>query len=266
MKKVYLMLFILFIAACSTNPFTGKTPLILVSNAEIFPMAFQQYNQILNEEKLSTNQQQTQMLKKVGNDIRLTVEQFLAQQNQSEFLEGYQWEFNLIENEQLNAWCMPGGKVAFYTGIMPVCANEDGIAVVMGHEITHAIAEHSAQRMTQSMLAQGLQVAGNIALNDSKYQNVFNQLYPIGATVGILAYSRSAELEADKLGLQLMAMSGYDPREAPRFWKRMQAANKGRQTPPEFLSTHPDPGRRIAKLEAEIPKVLPLYMEAIGQK
>ena len=160
---------------------------------------------------------------------------------------------------------MPGGKVAFYTGIMPVCANENGVAVVMGHEVTHAIAEHSAQRVTQSMIAQGLQVAGNIALNDSKYRNVFNQLYPMGATVGILAYSRSAEMEADKIGLQLMSMAGYDPREAPRFWKRMEAQAKGKQAPPEFLSTHPSPGRRIAQLEAEIPKVLPLYYQATGQ-
>ena len=180
-------------------------------------------------------------------------------------MNGYDWEFNLIENPQVNAWCMPGGKVAFYTGIMPVCQNEDGIAVVMGHEITHAIAEHSAQRMTQSMIAQGLQGVGNIALNDSRYQNVFNQLYPVGATLGILAYSRNAELEADKIGLQLMAMSGYDPREAPKFWERMMAASQG-QAPPEFLSTHPNPGNRIAKLNAEIPNVLPLYYDAIGRE
>lgn len=255
----------MLIAACSVNPITGKSPLILVSNAEIFPMAFQQYSQVLNEEKVSTNQQQTQMLKKVGNDIRITVEQFLASKNESHFLDGYQWEFNLIESNQINAWCMPGGKVAFYTGIMPICANDNGVAVVMGHEITHAIAEHSAQRMTQAMIAQGLGEIGSAALNNTKYKNVFNQLYPMGAQVGILAYSRSAELEADKFGLQLMAMAGYDPREAPRFWKRMEAGNKGRQAPPEFLSTHPDPGRRIAQLEAQLPKVLPLYYDAIGQ-
>lgn len=267
MRKLYLMLTIMLLAACSVNPITGKKPLILVSNAQLFPMAFQQYNQVLKEEKLSSNKQQTAMLKEVGNDIKTTVERYLASQNQSDFLDGYKWEFNLIESDQLNAWCMPGGKVAFYTGIMPVCKNEDGVAVVMGHEITHAIAEHSAQRMTQAMLAQGLQVAGNIALNDSKYLNVFNSLYPVGAQVGILAYSRKAELEADKIGLQLMAMSGYDPREAPRFWQRMQsyAKSKGQKAPPEFLSTHPDPGRRIAQLEAEIPKVLPLYYQATGK-
>lgn len=265
MKKLYMVLVVMLVAACSTNPITGKKPLILVSNAQLFPMAFQQYNQVLNEEKLSTNKAQTQMVKTVGTDIKTVVERYLASQNQSDFLNGYQWEFNLIENEALNAWCMPGGKVAFYTGIMPVCANENGVAVVMGHEVTHAIAEHSAQRVTQSMIAQGLQVAGNIALNDSKYRNVFNQLYPMGATVGILAYSRSAEMEADKIGLQLMSMAGYDPREAPRFWKRMEAQAKGKQAPPEFLSTHPSPGRRIAQLEAEIPKVLPLYYQATGQ-
>ena len=268
MKKLYLLVLVMLVAACTTNPITGKKPLILVSNAQLFPMAFQQYAQTMQEEKLSTNQAQTQMVKSVGNNIKNTVERYLASQNQSEFLNGYEWEFNLIENDALNAWCMPGGKVAFYTGIMPVCANEDGVAVVMGHEVTHAIAEHSAQRVTQSMIAQGLQLAGNVALNDSKYRNVFNQLYPLGASVGILAYSRSAELEADKIGLQLMAMSGYDPREAPRFWQRMEARSKasGQQAPPEFLSTHPNPGRRIAQLEAEIPKVMPLYQQAIGQK
>lgn len=265
MRKVFLVFLVLIIAACSTNPITGKKPLILVNKKDLFPMAFQQYDQILKEEKLSTNQEQIQTLNRVGNNIKATVERFLASQNQLHFLDGYEWEFSLIENPQLNAWCMPGGKVAFYTGIMPVCQNEDGIAVVMGHEITHAIAEHSAQRMTQSMIAQGLQDVGNIALNDSRYQNVFNQLYPVGANLGILAYSRSAELEADKIGLQLMAMSGYDPREAPRFWERMMAQSSG-QTPPEFLSTHPNPGNRIAQLNAEIPKVLPLYHEAIGKK
>lgn len=265
MRKAFLVFLVLIIAACSTNPITGKSPLILVNNAELFPMAFQQYNQVLKEEKLSTNREQTQTLRRVGSNIKTTVERFLAAQGQSEFLNGYEWEFNLIENPQVNAWCMPGGKVAFYTGIMPVCQNEDGIAVVMGHEITHAIAEHSAQRMTQSMIAQGLQGVGNIALNDSRYQNVFNQLYPVGATLGILAYSRNAELEADKIGLQLMAMSGYDPREAPKFWERMMAASQG-QAPPEFLSTHPNPGNRIAKLNAEIPNVLPLYYDAIGRE
>lgn len=267
MRKISFLMVIMFLAACSTNPFTGKKPLILVSNSQLFPMAFQQYSQVMNDEKLSTNQQQTQMIKSVGGDIKTVVEQYLAAQNQSEFLNGYEWEFNLIENDALNAWCMPGGKVAFYTGIMPVCANENGVAVVMGHEVTHAIAEHSAQRVTQSMIAQGLQVAGNIALSDSKYRNVFNQLYPMGATVGILAYSRQAELEADRIGLRLMAMAGYDPREAPHFWQRMQskAQASGQKAPPEFLSTHPNPGRRIAQLEAELPKVLPLYYQATGQ-
>ena len=265
MKKVYLLLVVMLVAACSTNPITGKKPLILVSNAQLFPMAFQQYNQVLNEEKISTNSSQTQMVKTVGNDIKNAVEQYLASQNHSSFLDGYAWEFNLIESPELNAWCMPGGKVAFYTGIMPVCANENGVAVVMGHEITHAVAEHSAQRVTQSMIAQGLQVAGNVALSDSRYQNVFNQLYPMGATVGILAYSRNAELEADKIGLELMARAGYDPREAPRFWERMEAASGG-SSQPEFLSTHPNPGRRIAQLEKEIPNVLPLYQQATGKK
>lgn len=254
--------------ACTTNPVTGKKYVNMVGNSQLFPMAFQQYSQVLNKEKLSTNQQQTQMIKTVGHDIKTTVEQILAAKNQSEFLSGYEWDFNLIENDALNAWCMPGGKVAFYTGIMPVCQNKNGVAVVMGHEVTHAIAEHSAQRASQGMIAQGLQLGGNIALSNSKYRNVFNSLYPIGAQAGILAYSRKHELEADREGLKLMAMAGYDPREAPKFWKRMQAKSQanGQKAPPEFFSTHPNPGRRIAQLEAELPNVLPLYQAAKKNK
>lgn len=266
MKKTALTFLVLLIAACSTNPITGKRPLILVTNAQLFPMAFQQYNQVLKKERLSRNMKQTQMVKTVGNRIKNAAEIELKAKNQLDFLKGYQWEFNLIEDDQLNAWCMPGGKVAFYTGIMPVCKNDDGVAVVMGHEITHALAEHSAQRMSQAIIAQGLQLAGNISLNNSRYKNLFNQLYPVGAQIGILAYSRSAELEADKIGLKLMAMAGYDPREAPRFWERMEARSKGQSRPPEFLSTHPNPGRRIAQLQKELPNVLPLYYQATGRK
>lgn len=266
MKKILLSLLIMLVAACSTNPITGKKPLILVSNAQLFPMAFQQYNQVLQESNLSKNMQQARLIKNVGLKIKNAVETELKNKNQLHFLNGYDWEFNLIENDQLNAWCMPGGKVAFYTGILPVCQTEAGVAVVMGHEITHALAEHSAQRMTQAMIAQNLQIAGNVAIKDSKYKRVFNSLYPIGAQVGILAYSRSAELEADKIGLKLMAMAGYDPREAPKFWERMEAQTKGKNRQPEFLSTHPNPGRRIDQLKSELPNVLPLYYKAIGKK
>lgn len=266
MRKFLFFISFMLVLACSTNPITGKSPLILVSNAQLFPMAFQQYSQVLKKEALSKDKVLTNRIKTVGLNIVKEVHEDLKQRNQMAFLNGYQWEFNLIENEQLNAWCMPGGKVAFYTGIMPICENEDGVAVVMGHEITHALAEHSAQRMSQAMVAQGLQIAGNIALNDSKYKNVFNQLYPVGAKVGILAYSRAAELEADAIGLKLMAKAGYDPREAPKFWERMQKAakSKGKNAPPEFLSTHPDPGRRIAQLKELLPEVMPYYYKAKG--
>lgn len=269
MKKFALLFVVLLVVACSTNPITGKSPLILVSNAQLFPMAFQQYNQVLTQERVvSKTSAQAKQITRVGKNIQSAVERYLAAQNQSDFLNGYEWEYNLIQDKNINAWCMPGGKVAFYTGIMPICANDNGVAVVMGHEITHALAEHSAQRMTQAMIANGLQVAGNVALNDSKYRNVFNQLYPMGAQVGILAYSRKAELEADAIGLKLMAMAGYDPREAPKFWRRMEEATSrgGKSTPPEFLSTHPNPGRRIAQLEAMLPDVLPLYYQATGKK
>lgn len=268
MKKIFVLAVAALIMACSTNPITGKRPLILISNSQLFPMAYEQYGQMIANEKLSTNQSQTNELRQVGNRIVRAVEAYLAEQGQSDFLNGYEWEFNLIENNALNAFCMPGGKVAFYTGILPVTKNANGIAVVMGHEITHAVAEHSAQRVSQAMLAQGLQLVGNVAISDARYRNVFNQVYPIGASMGIMAYGRQAELEADKVGLHLMAMAGYDPREAPRFWERMNAAAQasGQQSPPEFLSTHPNPGRRIAQLEAEVPKVLPIYQKAISAR
>lgn len=268
MRKFIFFIFTMFILACSTNPITGKSPLILVSNANLFPMAFQQYRKMLQKESLSKDKVMTNRINTVGVNIVKAVHKDLKERNQMSFLNGYQWEFSLIENDQLNAWCMPGGKVAFYTGIMPICKNDDGVAVVMGHEITHALAEHSAQRMSQAMVAQGLQVAGNIALSDSKYKNVFNQLYPVGAKVGILAYSRSAEMEADAIGLRLMAKAGYDPREAPKFWERMQnaAKSKGKNAPPEFLSTHPNPGRRIAQLKKLLPEVMPYYYKAKGIK
>ena len=265
MKKIAFTFLMLLIVACSTNPITGKRPLILVSNAQLFPMAFQQYNQVLKEQKVSRNAKQTATVKTVGKNIQGAVERYLQAKNQLNFLDGYKWEYNLIEDDQLNAWCMPGGKVAFYTGIMPVCKNDDGVAVVMGHEITHALAEHSAQRMSQALVAQGLQIVGNVTIKDNRYRNVFNSLYPVGAQVGILAYSRKAELEADRIGLTLMAMAGYDPREAPKFWERMEAQTKNSRRPPEFLSTHPNPGRRIAQLNAQLPEAIKIYNKATGK-
>ncbi|MGV4438860.1 M48 family metallopeptidase [Ornithobacterium rhinotracheale] len=269
MKKTafgLVIMFLMLIAACTQNPITGKSNFLLVSNESLIPMALQQYQQVLKTQKLSTNKKQTAMVKTVGKNIQGAVERYLKAQNKLDFLNGYQWEYNLIEDNQLNAWCMPGGKVAFYTGIMPVCQNDNGVAVVMGHEITHALAQHSAQRATQALFAQGLQVAGNIAINDNRYRNVFNSLYPVGAQVGILAYSRQAELEADRIGLTLMAMAGYDPREAPKFWERMEAQTRNGRRPLEFLSTHPNPGRRIEQLKAELPKALQLYNQATGKQ
>ncbi len=266
MKKIALLFVSIFVIACSSNPLTGKKNFILVKNSQLFPMAYQQYQQVLKDEKVISNTSESQMIKTVGNKIKTAAENYLKDLGKEDFLNGYAWEFNLINDDsQINAWCMPGGKVAFYTGILPVAQDDTGVAVVMGHEITHALAEHSAQRYSQALVAQGLQVVGGVALSGSKYQGVFNSLYPVGAQAGIMAFSRSNELEADRQGLRLMAMAGYDPREAPKFWKRMEAATAGKQTPPEFFSTHPNPGKRIAQLEKLIPEMLPLYYKAIGQ-
>ena len=153
---------------------------------------------------------------------------------------------------------MPGGKVAFYSGILPVCKDETGVAVVMGHEVAHALAGHSAEQVSIAMVAQGVMFGGNVAISNDEWRNVFNQLYPVGAQLGMLSYGRNMELDADEAGLYLMAMAGYNPQEAIPFWQRMQQASGG-QAPPEFLSTHPSPGNRIAQINSIMPKAMEYY-------
>jgi predicted Zn-dependent protease len=260
MKKIALFpIFILLFSSCATNPLTGRQSLALVSNAELFPQAFAQYDQVLDESTVDKTSSDAKMVKRVGERIKYAAEKFYAEQGMSQALQGYQWEFNLIKNDQLNAWCMPGGKVAFYSGIIPVCQNETGVAVVMGHEVSHALAGHSAEQVSNAMVAQGIMVGGNMAITNDQWNNIFNQLYPVGAQLGMLKYGRSMELDADEAGLYLMAMAGYNPQEAINFWNRMQQASQGQQTPPEFLSTHPNPGNRIAQIKSIMPKAMQYY-------
>lgn len=224
-------------------------------------MSYDQYNKVLTESKLSTNTQWTSWVKNSGARIKKGVEQYLRQEGELDLLKGYEWEFNLLESEQINAWCMPGGKVAFYTGIMPICQDELGVAVVMGHEVAHAVARHGGERMSQGLLQQLGGVALAVALKDkpAETQALFMGSYGIASQYAvILPFSRTHESEADRLGLMFMAMAGYDPREAPKFWERMSAKSGGNQ-PPEFMSTHPSHSTRISNLNKWMPEALKYY-------
>ena len=261
-KRVIIFSLIGFVVfACAKVAVTGRQQLSLVSNAEIIPMADQQYDSVVQTAKLSNNQQQTAMVKNVGTRIQRAVEQYMAQNNASAELEGFKWEFNLIDDPKMvNAWCMPGGKVAFYTGIMPICQNEAGVAVVMGHEVAHAVANHARERMSQGLVANGLLGSLGAALgqNPTLTKQLFFQAIGVGAQVGMLKFSRQHESEADRIGLIFMAMAGYDPHEAPRFWERMSSQSGG-AAPPEWLSTHPSHGSRIKDLNEAIPEAMKYY-------
>jgi len=248
----------LLIYACSSVAVTGRKQLNLVSNSEIIPMATSQYREVIKKGPLSTNQQQTQMIKRVGAKIQKAVEEYMASKGLSSELAGFEWEFNLIDDpETVNAWCMPGGKVAFYTAIMPICKDETGVAVVMGHEVAHAIANHGRERMSQQMLAQyGLgTLSALMGQNPTAGQDLLMQAVGAGTSIGMLKFSREHESEADHIGLIFMTMAGYDPNQAPVFWERMTELSGG-QEPPEFISTHPSHATRINDLKAWIPEAL----------
>jgi predicted Zn-dependent protease len=246
--------------SCSTVPLTGRSQLNMIPDSEMLAMSFQQYDQFMKENPPSNNQSQVTMVREVGSRIQLAVEKYMADNHMSDRLEGYDWEFNLVESDQVNAWCMPGGKVVIYTGILPVTQDDAGLAVVMGHEIAHALAEHGNERMSQQLLQQAGAVGLMVAMKDEPVQTqaLWLGVYGVGTTVGImLPYSRTHETEADHLGLIFMAMAGYDPNEAPEFWERMAAGKQGE--PPEFLSTHPSSETRINNLKQWMPEAMKYY-------
>lgn len=249
MKKTLLILVVfLGVSACKTNPFTGKSTLNFYPNSQIFPMAFAQYDQFLGDNKVVKGTSDAQMIVKVGQRISSAAERWLTANGYPGYLKDYKWEYNLVNDEAINAWCMPGGKIVFYTGILPICQGETGVAVVMGHEVAHALANHGAQRMSAGVLQQLGAVAGNVAIQDPEKRNIFNQAYGVGSSVGVmLPFSRGHETEADRIGLQIMAIAGYNPDEAAELWKRMKA-NSGGKAPAEFLSTHPSNDTRINNL------------------
>ncbi|MEK7249666.1 MAG: M48 family metallopeptidase [Bacteroidota bacterium] len=246
---------------CSPVPITGRKRLSLIPASQILGMSYSEYGNFLKSNKLSTDVQATAMVKRIGTRVQGAVERYFKEKGIEESLQGYQWEFNLVEDKQVNAWCMPGGKVVVYTGILSVTKTEEGLAVVMGHEIAHAVAEHGNERMSQGLLAQLGGVALDVALKDKPEQtrNLWMGAYGLGAQVGVLLpFNRTQESEADELGLTFMAMAGYNPNEAVTFWQRM-AANKGGQAPPEFLSTHPSDETRIRQIQEHMPAAMKYY-------
>jgi len=252
---------LLVLAACSTVPITGRSQINIIPGSSMLSMSLQQYDQFLKEHKVSSNQEQTLMVKRVGTRIQGAVERYFASSGLSSHLADYKWEFNLVEDKQVNAWCMPGGKVVVYTGILPVAKGDAGLAVVMGHEIAHAIAEHGNERMSQGLLAQmgGMALSTALSTKTAETQKLWMSAYGVGAQYGaLLPFSRLQESEADQLGLTFMAMAGYDPHEAVSFWERM-AAQKGGQAPAEFLSTHPSDATRIDNIKRLIPKAMLQY-------
>lgn len=256
----YILFLLIVVGACSTVPLTGRRQLDLVPSSTMLSMSFQQYGQFLKENHVSSNAEQTAMVKRVGQRIQGAVEKYMTDNNLRHQLDGYKWEFNLVESKEVNAWCMPGGKVVVYTGILPITKDENGLAVVMGHEIAHAVAKHGNERMSQGLLTQLGGVALAVALRDKpqQTQQVFMSAFGAGAQVGVLLpFSRVHESEADHLGLIFMAMAGYDPHGAVTFWERM--AQQGGAKPPEFLSTHPSDQTRINKIKAELPEALKYY-------
>ena len=251
---------LILFAACATVPITGRKQLSLIPDSQINAMSFQQYEQVIAESELSDDAEAVALVRRVGQRIQRAVETYFRNEGLSSHLDGYDWEFNLIESDQVNAWCMPGGKVAFYSGILPICQDETGIAVVMGHEVAHAIAEHGSERMSQGLMVQmgGLALSEALKTKPEQTQSLYMTAFAVGAQYGaMLPFSRKHESEADHMGLIFMAMAGYDPRQAPVFWQRM--SQQGGAAPPEFLSTHPSDETRIRQLNERMPEALTYY-------
>ena len=261
LKVAALCCVLLLQSSCTRVAITGRKQLNFVPDYMMNTMALQSYNEFLNANKLSTDTQKARMVKDVGARIQKAVQKYCAENNLSSRIQNYQWEFNLVEDPNVNAWCMPGGKVVVYTGLMPVAQNEAGLAVVMGHEIAHAIARHGSERMSQGLLVEmgGMALSEALANKPEQTKNLFMKSYGLGTEYGVLLpYSRLHENEADRMGLIFLAMAGYNPNEAVSFWERMSAANKG-QKPPELLSTHPADSTRINNIKRLIPEAMQYY-------
>ncbi|MEX2369692.1 MAG: M48 family metallopeptidase [Bacteroidales bacterium] len=262
-KTFYLLLCSFLLTGCIVNLVTGRKQLHLVNDSELRLMATSEYAKFLSEHQvLSTaSNRDAAAVERVGERIAAAIKTYYTTNGKPEVLEGYAWEFNTIASEEINAWCMPGGKVVVYTGLLPVTQNETALAIVMGHEIAHAIAKHGNERMSQAMMQQmgGMALDVALAQKPQETRDLFMSTYGIGSQLGaILPWSRQQETEADQYGLIFSAMAGYDPREAIAFWQRMSVAGGG--SPPEFLSTHPSDETRLTKLQQFIPEALKYYI------
>jgi len=248
-------------AGCTTVPITGRSQLNLISDGEMLAMSSEQYGAFMKENKPGKDTAAARKVRRVGQRIQGAVEKYFREKGLTSELSGYSWEFNLVESEELNAWCMPGGKVVFYSGIIPICQDEKGIAVVMGHEVAHAVAKHGAERMSEGLIAQmgGVALSAALQSKPEETQALYMTAFGLGAQYGVmLPHSRNQESEADHLGLIFMAMAGYDPGEAIPFWQRM-SAKAGGGKPPEFMSTHPADETRIKDIKALLPEAMKYY-------
>lgn len=263
MKKIMIAAaFAMTLFACSRNAITGRNQLALLSEDELRSMAASEYQTFLSQNKVvsASASKDAEMVRRVGQRLVSAINEYYKDKGLSKELEGYQWEYNLVDSKEVNAWAMPGGKIVVYTGLLPVTQNEAALAVVLGHEITHALAHHGNERMSQALVAQGIGVVGGVLTSgNQQVSSIFNNVYGPGAQVGVLLpNSRKQELESDHYGLIFTAMAGYNPREAIPLWERMKAMSEG-QRPPEFLSTHPAEDTRIEKLKEMMPEALKYY-------
>jgi len=253
---IAILLMSLMIYSCSKVPITGRKRVNFVSDAKILPTSFAQYTGFLASHNLSTDVAKSNQIKEIGARISKAVDRYMRANGMEKEANSYRWEFNLVEDKTVNAWCMPGGKVVFYTGILPIAANEDGIAAIMGHEVAHAFAKHGQERMSTGTIAQlggaAAQIATGALIKDPRKAQMWNMAYGIGSKLGMLKFSRTHETEADRLGQIFMIMAGYNGAEASEVWVRM--SQRGGQAPPEFMSTHPSNASRIQDLKAYHPK------------
>lgn len=254
------ILLAVYLLSCARVPITGRRQANLLPEYELISMSAAEYDNFLSMNNVANPASaDARRIRQIGERIRMSAEAYLKDHHQEDRFAGFQWDFNLVNDPTVNAWCMPGGKVVFYTGILPICESDAGIAVVMGHEIAHAIARHGNERMSQGLMAQfGLTVlAAATEQNATLTRDIFLQSVGIGTQLGMLSFSRKHESEADRMGLVFMAMAGYDPREAPKFWERMAAV--GGASPPEFLSTHPSHDTRVQDLNHHMDEALRYY-------
>jgi predicted Zn-dependent protease len=260
-KQIALIVLIFTLAACSTVPITGRKQIDFIPYAQIAQLSEEGYRQQLKELPLSNNTKDISRLNRVSESLIAAIQTYLRDNKIKSEALNFKWEVNLLESPQVNAFCMEGGKIAFYTGIMPFCTSDDAIAVVMGHEIGHAIAHHGAERMSEQLIAQTGNGVLDVALakEPAKTRAMADVAYGVGSQVfGLLPFSRLHESEADQLGLNFMVLAGYDPNEAVKFWERMEKGNTGAR-PPQIISTHPSPETRIANIKKLIPEILAKY-------